>query len=148
MGGPFERERDQLREDLTRARDDLEKLVSGVAESDLTRSRRGGWTVARVLQHVLESERAYARIATRILGVLLPDSATDTSSIIKAEAIAEMLRASREGLLAAVEGADEESFYRLERVGHEEYSIASLLENVASHDREHAIQIQRILEPT
>jgi uncharacterized damage-inducible protein DinB len=147
MGGPFERDIHQLREDLTGARDDLERLVSGLTKSDLTRSRRGGWTVARVLQHVLESERAYARVATRILGALLPDSATDMSSIITAEAIAEMLRVSREALWAAVEGADEESFYRLERVGHEEYSIASLLENVASHDREHAIQIRRILEP-
>jgi hypothetical protein len=30
-------------------------------------------------------------------------------------------------------------------MGHEEYSVLSLLENVAGHDREHIAQIQEIL---
>ena len=39
-----------------------------------------------------------------------------------------------------------ETFYELKRVGHEEYSVVSLLENVASHDQEHAAQIQAIID--
>ena len=55
------------------------------------------------------------------------------------------LTASRDGLLAALEGVDEETFYRLGAVGHEEYSVLSLLENVALHDREHGPQVREIL---
>jgi hypothetical protein len=39
-----------------------------------------------------------------------------------------------------------EDFYRLQAIGHEEYSVLSILENVASHDREHADQIRRTIE--
>ncbi len=39
-----------------------------------------------------------------------------------------------------------ETFYELKRVGHEEYSVISVLENVANHDREHAEQIRAIVE--
>ena len=42
-------------------------------------------------------------------------------------------------------GVDEETFYRLGAVGHEEYSVLSLLENVALHDREHGPQVREIL---
>ena len=38
-----------------------------------------------------------------------------------------------------------ETFYELRKVGHEEYSILSVLENIANHDREHAEQIRNIL---
>jgi hypothetical protein len=33
------------------------------------------------------------------------------------------------------------------RIGHEEYSVLSVLENAASHDREHARQIRSIAAP-
>ena len=55
------------------------------------------------------------------------------------------LAASHRGLLAALDGVDEASFYRLRSVGHEEYSILSVLENETNHDREHAEQVQAIL---
>jgi hypothetical protein len=38
-----------------------------------------------------------------------------------------------------------EKFYEVKPVGHEEYSVLSVLENVAHHDREHADQIRAIL---
>ena len=62
-----------------------------------------------------------------------------------------MLLDSRTALLKAL-GALEmdpkayETFYELKKVGHEEYSVLSVLENVASHDHEHAAQIRAILE--
>jgi hypothetical protein len=40
---------------------------------------------------------------------------------------------------------DEDHFYALRTVSHEEYSILSLLENVANHDREHAAQVEATL---
>ena len=41
-----------------------------------------------------------------------------------------------------------EKFYELRKVGHEEYSVLSILENVANHDREHAEQIRKTLADT
>jgi len=38
-----------------------------------------------------------------------------------------------------------ETFYELRRVGHEEYSVLSVIENVANHDHEHAAQIRAIV---
>ena len=55
------------------------------------------------------------------------------------------LDASRRALLAALDGVDEESFYRLRVVGHEEYSVLSVLENAANHDREHGEQVRATL---
>ena len=51
------------------------------------------------------------------------------------------LRGDRAGL----DGVDETSFYRLRELGHEEYSIMSVVENQVNHDREHAEQVQTIL---
>ena len=45
----------------------------------------------------------------------------------------------------AIDHVKEEDFYRLQTIGHEEYSVLSILENVASHDREHAEQIRKTL---
>jgi hypothetical protein len=49
-----------------------------------------------------------------------------------------------------VEGVDEEAFYALRPLNNEEghgqtYSVLSVLENIALHDREHAAQIRAIL---
>ena len=52
------------------------------------------------------------------------------------------LAASRGALLTALDGIDEASFYRLSAVGREEYSVISVLENPAHHDREHAQQLR------
>jgi hypothetical protein len=61
-----------------------------------------------------------------------------------------MLLDSRKALLSALGSLEEdvrayETFYEVRKVGHEEFSVLSLLENVASHDREHAEQIRSIL---
>jgi hypothetical protein len=61
-----------------------------------------------------------------------------------------MLLDARKALLKALEALEtdptaSEKFYELRKVGHEEYSVLSVLENVANHDREHAEQIREIL---
>ena len=50
--------------------------------------------------------------------------------------------------MAAVEGVDEETFYRLGSAGSQVYSVLSTLENAADHDREHARQIARLVQET
>jgi hypothetical protein len=49
-------------------------------------------------------------------------------------------------VLAAIDNATEDNFYNIRKFGHDEYSALSVLENIASHDREHAEQIARTLE--
>ena len=44
-----------------------------------------------------------------------------------------------------IDGIDEETFYRLGNLGYEEYSVLSMLENEANHEREHAAQITKTL---
>ena len=122
-------------------------------------ARRGGWSVRKVLEHVIHSEWLYSRLATHLRGRpppeggTLPDSSTsaeepEPAAFASVAEAAEQLDAVRAALLAAIDGVDEESFYRLQTVGHEEYSVLSLLENVALHDREHAPQVQEILQAT
>jgi hypothetical protein len=59
-----------------------------------------------------------------------------------------ILDSSRGALLRTIDGVDEDAFYRLERLGHEEYSILSALENVAHHDHEHVGQISATVANT
>jgi hypothetical protein len=61
-----------------------------------------------------------------------------------------MLLDTRKVLLSALEALDTdprayETFYELRQVGHDEYSVISVLENVANHDHEHVAQIREIL---
>jgi hypothetical protein len=56
------------------------------------------------------------------------------------------LAESRRTLAGTVDGVGEDVFYELRPVGHEEYSVLSVLENVVSHDAEHEHQIRRLIE--
>jgi len=132
-------------EAIQQAREELLVVVDSLGEGDVERARRGGWTVGRVLEHVIHSERLYAQMAAYLNGVDagLSDRADPPAS--SAEAVTR-LNATRGALRAALEGVGEEAFYKIGRIGHEEYSVLSILENVANHDREHAAQIQAIIE--
>ena len=55
------------------------------------------------------------------------------------------LKASGGAFRSALEDVTEESLYTVRSVGHEEYSVLSLLENIAHHDGEHTGQIREIL---
>jgi len=144
MTTEFERDLATAQEDLDSARHGLLAVVRPLSDADFDRARRGGWSVRRVLEHVIWSEWMYARMTGHLrdlpaqgeveLGA--PDDASDTIR---------RLAASREALCGALEGVDEGSFYRLKTMGHEEYSIISVLENVSLHDHEHAEQVQKIL---
>ena len=144
MREEFARDLATARDSLASAREGLLAVVSALAGDDLERARRGGWSVRKVLEHVIHSEWLYSRLAIHLKGATPPEDSEPAAFASVAEA-AEQLDAVRAALLAAIDGVDEESFYRLQTVGHEEYSVLSLLENVALHDREHGPQVQEIL---
>jgi uncharacterized damage-inducible protein DinB len=131
-------------QDLAVARDELLAAMDALADGALEKARRGGWSVRRVLQHIIESEHHYARLVAALRGLPPappPEGQQELASL--ADAV-QRLDTSRKELLAALDGIDEESFYRLDMVGREEYSVLSVLENVAHHDREHGQQLRSI----
>lgn len=144
MTADFEQELTGAREQLEAAREELLAVVGALSGADLARSRRGGWEVTRVLEHVIQSEWLYAGLVAHLRERAPPGDVVTGAPTSAADAI-DRLAASHRALLAAVDGVDEASFYRLRAVGHEEYSILSVLENGTNHDREHAEQVQTIL---
>lgn len=133
------------RREVEDARRELLETLNLLSDDDFDRARRGGWPAGRVVQHVIQSEWHYAHLIRRLRELPpepLPESAGAPGS--SGEAVRE-LAASRQSLLAALDGIDEASFYQLQTLGREEYSVLSVLENVAHHDREHGQQVRSIV---
>lgn len=127
-------------------RESLCQFVSGLGPTDLERARRGGWSISRVLEHIVDSEWHYARLVRRLRAC--DDIAPESGPISDGNAAVDRLARSREALIAAVDGVTEDDFYRLDTSGREEYSVVSVLENVEQHDIEHTAQLQSIYEET
>jgi len=125
------------------ARARLLALIGRLSPDDLARSRPGGWSAGRVLQHVIESEAVYVKLLAHQTGGAAPELATGEPAST-AEAVS-MLAATRDAVERMADGIDEETLYRLVKFGHDEYSPLSVLENVASHDREHVLQIAELI---
>ena len=128
--------------DLTSARADLVSAVQPLTAADLESARRGGWPVHRILQHVIESEWMYAQAAAYLCDAPAPERGQTACAALPADEILCLLDASRMALLGPVEGVSEDAFYEVKPLGHEEYSVLSILENAAAHDREHAAQVR------
>ena len=144
MSNEFDSDLRQLRSELSASRAELLGVIESVADSDLDRARRGGWTIARVLEHVIQSESMYTAAIAAIVGGSASSPQGGGPPGSQAEAVRQLL-STREALESALTSATEENFNHLQRFGHDEYSVASVLENVANHDREHAAQIRRTL---
>ena len=99
----------------------------------------------RVLEHVIQSEQLYATLISALRGLPVGRAERPSCAGQPVDEILCLLDSSRTALLSALDGVDEDSFYTIKQLGHEEYSVLSLLENVAGHDREHARQIAEIL---
>jgi hypothetical protein len=140
----FDSDLGRLQGDLADSRAAFLAIVDGISDDRLSAARRGGWSVGRVLDHVISSEHAYARVIAHLRGQPIVEAVppTDPTSVGDAKA---KLALSRGTLLGALEGVDEDTFYSLQRMGHEEYSIISVLENVISHDHEHGEQLNLTL---
>lgn len=141
----FEADLDGILRAITDARAELVSAIHPLTPTDLDRARRGGWPVSRVIEHVVESDYMYAVVAAAIRRQQVGPRGETSCAGQPVDEILCRLEASRASLLAAVKDVPEEDFYRLEKLGHEEYSVISLLENTAAHDREHAGQIRSIL---
>ncbi len=141
----FARVLQKLLDEAQTARLELMDVVRSLTDADLDRARRGGWTVRRTLEHVAQSDRYYAGLVARLRDVTT-EAPTIAASLDTQQNAVTQLNLARHALLSALDGIDEDSFYRLETVGREEYSVMSVLENVTNHDREHAEQISTISE--
>jgi hypothetical protein len=131
--------------DLAEARAALVSAVQPLSGDELERSRRGGWPVRKILDHVVRSESRYAIVVSHLRGQPVPEIPLPDGEITDAEDALCRLDTTRRALLAALEGVSEDDFYTLRQVAHEEYSILSILENAAHHDQEHAAQIRATL---
>ncbi len=148
MSDEFERDLAKARDDASQARESLLAVLRDLKDEDLDKERRGGWSVRKVLEHAIHSEVLYGRLARHLRELPQPEGeAVTVPPATVADAIS-ALENSRAALEDAIEGVDEETFYTLRVVGHEEYSIISLIENVTLHDREHGPQIQDIVSST
>ena len=130
--------------ELRKARAQLDEVVGKLSSDDLSSARRGSWPVSKILEHVLHSERLYAQLISVFSGAgtsVEPGANPETPVEAKTA-----LEATRRAVIDGIDHVKEEDFYPLQAVGHEEYSVLSILENVASHDREHAEQIRRTIE--
>ncbi len=125
------------------ARRDLLALIAPLTAEDFARARPGGWTLQRVLHHVIESEATYAKLLAHQTGRKAPALELATPGDA-AEAAAE-LDETRTAVSGLVDDVDGEVVYRLVRFGSEEYSVVSVLENIAAHDRDHAGQIRELV---
>jgi hypothetical protein len=139
----FDTERDALLSDIQQSRAMLSEVVAGLSADDLSTARRGSWPVSKILDHVVHSERLYTQLVSVFSGVATSIEPGGTPST-PGEALA-ALEVTRTALIDGVSRVKEEDFYRLQTIGHEEYSVLSILENVANHDREHAEQIRKTI---
>lgn len=144
----FEDDLTKANADAKTAREELLIVINGLQDADLDRERRGGWSIRKVLEHAIHSEVLYGRLARHLRELPQPEGdAVTVPPASVADALA-ALEDSRTALVEAIDGVDEDTFYTLHVVGHEEYSVLSLLENVTLHDREHGPQIKEILAAT
>jgi uncharacterized damage-inducible protein DinB len=149
--GEFENDLRQITAELDEARSNLLAAVNSLTDQDLERRRRGGWSIKDILLHVIGGERHYTNGICSLRGNPGDQPPQFRLPAIESHGDAvRLLAASRRALLAAVEGIEEDAFYRLAPLPNEEghgqtYSVLSVLENIALHDREHAAQIRDVL---
>ena len=144
MATEFEQDLEEALEGLNKAHQELLKTVESVSETDLDNAKRGEWSVRAMLAHIAASERHYAHIVNTLRDQESSNETPARTPASVAEAV-QQLDAQRQALLAAVQGVDEDTFYRLRHAVHQEYSVLSVLRDSASHQREHLGQIQETL---
>ena len=134
-----------VQQDVASARQELLAALEPLTDGTLDRSRRGGWTAGRVMLHLIQSEWHYVRLVRQLRELPpasppeLPDAVTSVADAVRE------LTTAHQALLEAIDGIDEAAFYQLRMLGREEYSVLSVLENVAHHDREHGEQVRSIV---
>jgi uncharacterized damage-inducible protein DinB len=143
----FERDLTDNTKAIEAARQSLLKRLRLLTDEDLQRGRRGGWSIQKVLRHVIDAEIAYTKVIAHLRGLSLqvPDATPD--DVASMSSVVDALERYRALLTSAVAGVDESTFYEMRTLGREQYSVVSVLENVASHDHEHLEQIVKTVAP-
>ena len=141
----FDGELAAMRIEIAAEREALVAALGALGDHDLELVRRGSWAVRDVLRHVIDSEIAYAKVIAHLRGRTADIGGGDVD-LTSIEGALSGLAGTRSALLTALDGVDEAAFYELRAVGREQYSVLSVLENVASHDREHLEQIARLAD--
>lgn len=131
--------------DLSAARAPLISAVSTLTGADLDRVKRGGWPIHRVMTHAIEHDYYMSMFVASARGqrAAMGDPACGGQPI---DEILRRMEQGRNALLSAVKDIAEDEFYSLQKLGHDEFSPITALENAAAHDREHAAQLATILE--
>jgi uncharacterized damage-inducible protein DinB len=101
MTKEFDSDLRELRGELSTSRAELVSVIESLADSDLDRARRGGWTISRVLEHVIQSESMYTAAIAAIAGgsASSPQGAGPPAS--QEEAVRQLL-CTREALATAL----------------------------------------------
>ncbi len=127
------------------ARESLLDQLRLLTAEDLRRGRRGGWSIREVLRHVIDAEVAYAKVLGFLRSSPVEFANASDDDVASGRSAASALERTRKQLAALLDGVDEATFYELRALGREQYSVVSVLENVASHDHEHLEQIAKTL---
>ncbi len=130
---------------IERARASLLERLRTLSDEDLRRGRRGGWSIQEVLRHVIDAEVAYTKVVGFLRSSPVDLANASDDDVASARAAVEALERTRTQFVALLDGVDEETFYELRALGREQYSVVSVLENVAAHDHEHLEQITKTL---
>src|SRR5262245_6124104 len=116
----FEADKDTLLADLTESRGLLASVVQELEPEDFGQARRGSWSISKILDHVLHSERLYTQLVSTFSGK--PAGVIESGEVSTAADASAALSRSRAAFLDAVKKVTEGDFYRLQTIGHEEYS--------------------------
>ena len=127
------------------ARVALLQQLRSLGDDDLRSTRRGGWSVQEVLRHLIDAEVSYAKVLGFLRSRPVEFANSSDDDVASSQAAVAALDRARAALLALVEGVDESTFYDVRSLGTSQYSVMSVLENVADHDHEHLGQIAKTL---
>jgi hypothetical protein len=123
------------------ARADLVATLQRLSDDDLEHARDGDWSIRRIVEHIIECDYLYATGISVIRNQPPPATRGASCEGQPVDQVLCLLDASGKTILSAARGVVEDDFYRIQRLGDSEYSVLSILEKAAHHDREHAEQI-------
>ena len=98
-----------------------------------------------VLRHLIDAEMSYAKMVGFLRSRPVELANVSDDDVASSQATVAALDRARATLLALVDGVDESTFYEVRSLGTTQYSVMSVLENVADHDHEHLGQIAKTL---
>jgi uncharacterized damage-inducible protein DinB len=144
MASEFERDMQEASSGLSSSRAHVVEVIKGLSDADLARARRGGWDIGAVIKHIVDSEWHYAAMIGKLRTSPQDRQGQSEIAITSTASAVAALEAGRSALHASLGGITEDEFYELGRGGGQDYSVLSVLQNVAQHDIEHGAQLEHL----